>query len=142
MPIKLKRAYEVPTASDGARVLVDRLWPRGISKADAKLTAWLRDIAPSNELRLWYHSNFDQWDIFQTRYLKELGSPEAEGGLAELRKLVAEHSSVTLVFASRNLERNNALVLKQLLEGANNSATGSEPHGTASARGRVRATKR
>lgn len=127
MAIHLKRIYDLPAESDGARVLVDRLWPRGISKEDAALVAWLRDVAPSNELRQWYHTNTEQWPAFRKRYLAELRAPEAERALSELYGIADAHATVTLVFASRNLERNNALVLKELLEGKKKPPTSSGP---------------
>jgi uncharacterized protein YeaO (DUF488 family) len=116
MAIRLKRAYEEPSRSDGARVLVDRLWPRGISKDAAKLKLWLKDIAPSNDLRHWYHEHPAQWPAFQKRYIEELGQPEASAALEQLQELVNASRTVTLVYASR-LELNNATVLQQLLEG-------------------------
>lgn len=140
MRIQLKRAYDTPAVSDGARVLVDRLWPRGVTKSEAALTAWLRDLAPSNELRHWYHARPDDWAEFQTRYLKELRSPSAATALAQLRELTSKHSKVTLVFASRNLERNNALVLKQLLESAKKPA-GSRSRNAPATPKRLRAAK-
>lgn len=141
MPIFLKRAYEAPARSDGARVLVDRLWPRGITKQAAALFAWLRDLAPSNELRLWYHSNPKQWNLFRRRYLKELHGDEATLALEELYRIVEAHKNVTLVFASRNQERNNAVVLKQLLEGTRKPPASSGPLRAAAKSRRVRAPR-
>src|SRR5690349_21110531 len=100
MSVGLKRAYEKPSVADGARVLVDRLWPRGISKAGARLTAWLKDLAPSNELRRWYHARPAMWTAFRKRYLEELREPEANAALEQLYELVASRKKVTLVFAS------------------------------------------
>jgi len=114
--IRLKRAYEPPSEEDGARVLVDRLWPRGLTKEELHATAWLRDLAPSNQLRRWFHANPDQWAEFRRRYLLELKSPETAKTLDQLHKLVQSHSTVTLLFASKQLERNNATVLKELIE--------------------------
>jgi uncharacterized protein YeaO (DUF488 family) len=118
MPILLKRVYDEPSRTDGARVLVDRLWPRGISKEAAHLTAWLKDLAPSNELRTWYHSRPSQWLEFRKRYMQELRAPEAEASLRELYRLAGKHTQVTLLYASKNLERNNATVLKELMDGS------------------------
>jgi uncharacterized protein YeaO (DUF488 family) len=118
MPITLKRVYEEPARADGARVLVDRLWPRGISKDGAKLTAWLRELAPSNELRKWYHAHPSQWQTFRKKYLDELRNSEAAAELEQLYVLVAAHSRVTLLYASRERDRNNATVLKELIEGS------------------------
>ena len=113
MPIKTKRAYEQPDKSDGYRVLVDRLWPRGISKDEAKLDDWMKDIAPSNELRKWYHSNPSEWEEFRKRYLAELKDHRNE-----LRPLAvkAGAGTVTLVFSSKETDQNNATVLKQYLQ--------------------------
>lgn len=117
MPISIKRAYDTPLHSDGARVLVDRLWPRGLTKDAAKLTAWLKALAPSNELRKWYHARPSQWLAFRKKYLEELHSPEASAALEELYDLAEASDRVTLLFASRNVDKNNATVLKELLDG-------------------------
>lgn len=117
MAVTLKRAYEKPSRSDGARVLVDRLWPRGLKKEAAALESWLRDLAPSNQLRRWYHQQPERWQEFRKKYLEELRSPEALRDLEELYRLRAERSQLTLVYSSRNSERNNAVVLKELLDG-------------------------
>lgn len=115
--IALKRVYDPPSSSDGTRVLVDRLWPRGLTKNLAKVDAWLRDLAPSNDLRKWYHAHMDQWPEFRKRYLQELRAPAAIAALAQLLELAAQHDQVTLLFASKELEHNNATVVKQLIEG-------------------------
>src|ERR1043165_1362503 len=112
MQVVLKRAYAKPSAADGARVLVDRLWPRGIRKDEARIEAWLKDLAPSSELRQWYHARPAMWQMFRKRYLEELRDPQPGAALEQLYELVASRKKVTLVFASRNAERNNAVVLK------------------------------
>ncbi len=117
MAIALKRAYEEPSASDGIRVLVDRLWPRGISKEDAHIDRWLKDLAPSNALRKWFHERPSLWMACRQHYLEELGQPAAHAALDELSELAARKRKLTLVFASKNEDRNNATVLKELLEG-------------------------
>ncbi len=117
MPISIKRVYDPPSRNDAARVLVDRLWPRGLSKDAAKLTAWLKDLAPSDDLRKWYHARPSQWLAFRKKYLEELRAPEASAALEQLYELAKENARVTLLFASRNLDRNNATVLKELLDG-------------------------
>lgn len=117
MAIALKRAYEPPAPSDGTRVLVDRLWPRGISKESAHIHHWLKDLAPSDGLRKWFHQRPSMWTAFRERYLSELGQPAAAIALEELSELTSKKRKVTLVFSSRNEERNNAVVLKELLEG-------------------------
>jgi uncharacterized protein YeaO (DUF488 family) len=117
MPVAVKRVYEAASSRDGVRVLVDRLWPRGLTKEAAKIKFWLRDVAPSNELRKWYHANPGAWSFFRRRYLKELATPKASAAVEELYGLAAGARNLTLLFASRNEERNNATVLKELLEG-------------------------
>ena len=140
MKIATKRVYDEPARSDGARVLVDRLWPRGISKQSAGLTEWLKDIAPSNELRKWYHARPAQWVAFRRRYLEELREPEANAALERLYELASSRAKVTLLFGSRNLERNNATVLKELLEGMRKPPSSSGSVRAASA-GRARARR-
>ncbi len=110
---RLKRAYEQPTEDDGTRVLVERLWPRGLRKADARIDLWLKDIAPSHELRTWYGHDPAKWPEFQQRYRKELRSnPQA---VQRLREMLAK-GTVTLVFAARDEQRNSALVLREFME--------------------------
>ncbi len=127
MKVALKRVYDPPSRSDGARVLVDRLWPRGVGKESARLTEWLKDIAPSDELRKWYHARPSQWLAFKKRYLEELRAPEASSALEHLHNIAESHAKTTLLFGSRNLEHNNATVLKDLLEGMRKPPTGSGP---------------
>jgi uncharacterized protein YeaO (DUF488 family) len=117
MAVAVKRVYDPASSSDGVRVLVDRLWPRGLTKDHAALKFWLRDLAPSNELRKWFHANPQSWSLFRNRYLHELASPEAAAALGKLYDLAATKKKLTLLYASRNPERNNATVLKDLLEG-------------------------
>jgi len=113
--ISIKRAYEAPSPEDGYRVLVDRLWPRGVSKERAKLDAWLRAVTPSHELRKWYHANLSRWEEFRERYLAELeAAEEAEGALRSLAQRAGD-GRVTLVTGAKN-ERNHAVVLKECLE--------------------------
>jgi uncharacterized protein YeaO (DUF488 family) len=117
MSVALKRVYEAASASDGVRVLVDRLWPRGLTKEDAAIKFWLRDLAPSDELRKWFHANPEGWNLFRKRYLKELATEKASAAIEKLHHLAEGRHRVTLLFASRNEERNNATALKELLEG-------------------------
>jgi uncharacterized protein YeaO (DUF488 family) len=113
--IRLKRAYEAPAADDGCRVLVDRLWPRGVSKEAVRLDLWLRDLAPSTVLREWYHHRPELWEEMRRRYFDELRShQEARAALAELRAAAAGRT-LTLVFAARDTERNNAVALREFL---------------------------
>jgi len=113
MPIELKRVYDAASPDDGYRVLVDRLWPRGISKEQARIDEWLRHVAPSDELRKWYHKNPSCWEEFRARYLDELAQHADE-----LRRLagIAKTRKVTLVYSSRRVTHNNAEVLKEYLE--------------------------
>ena len=140
MNVVVKRVYEAPSESDGIRVLVDRLWPRGLTKADAALKFWLRELAPSNELRQWFHANPEAWSMFRKRYLKELVSEEASAAVEKLHRLAEGKRRVTLLYASRMEERNNATVLKALLEGMPKppSSVGRAAIG----RGRIRKAKK
>ena len=127
MSIAVKRVYEKPSRADGKRILVDRLWPRGLSKDSAQLYAWLRDLSPSDELRRWFHAYPAAWGLFRKRYMKELKNPKALHAVEELHELAARHRRITLVFASRNKTHNNAVVLKEFLEGMRKPPTGTGP---------------
>ena len=118
MTLAVKRVYEKPAREDGTRVLVDRLWPRGLTKEAAAVDVWLRGVAPSNELRRWYHAHLEAWVLFRRRYSSELKKPAPAQALQQLRELVSRDGTVTLLFASTNLERNNAVALKEMLEEA------------------------
>lgn len=126
MPVEIKRAYEKPSVADGQRVLVDRLWPRGVKKENARIDHWLKNLAPSDTLRQWFHSN-DNWIVFKKRYFKELSTPEAAADLQALYGLLSEHERVTLIYASKDEERNNAVALKELLEGMKKPPSSSGP---------------
>ncbi|MFP3868889.1 MAG: DUF488 domain-containing protein [Desulfobacteraceae bacterium] len=119
--LKMKRIYDPPGEADGERFLVDRLWPRGVKKQDAQLADWLKDLAPSHELRRWFSHNPDRWPEFQRRYRAELEDAEKAALLQDLIDR-ARQGTVTLVFAARDPERNNAAVLKQFLEARLGSA--------------------
>jgi uncharacterized protein YeaO (DUF488 family) len=112
MTLLLKRAYEPAAPADGRRFLVERLWPRGVRKAELHLDAWLKDVAPSPALRTWYGHDPAKWPEFKRRYLAELKRNEA--ALAPLRAALHE-GPVTLVYAARDIEHNSALVLKEYL---------------------------
>jgi len=127
--VRIKRVYEPPARTDGTRVLVDRLWPRGLTKQRASLDAWLRDLAPSNTLRQWFHSHPDQWPEFRRKYLKELSRPEAAESLEELYQLAHGKRPLTLLFASKMEDRNNATVLQEILNGTRKPPTGTGPGG-------------
>jgi uncharacterized protein YeaO (DUF488 family) len=113
--IKLKRAYEPASRADGYRVLVERLWPRGIRKQDLVLNAWEKALAPSPELRKWFAHDPERWSEFKRRYRRELKESPAAERLDELSQRTAK-GTVTLIFSSRDLEHNSALVLKEELE--------------------------
>jgi uncharacterized protein YeaO (DUF488 family) len=110
--LQLKRAYVQAEPTDGIRILVDRLWPRGVSKVDAALDDWMKDIAPSAELRQWFGHDPDRWPEFQRRYRKELKQHAEQ--LDRIRAL-AKRKTVTLVYSAHDEEHNDAIVLKQVL---------------------------
>ncbi|WP_243444716.1 DUF488 domain-containing protein [Sphingosinicella humi] len=110
----MKRAYEPPATSDGRRILVDRLWPRGISKADAAIDRWMKDIAPSTDLREWFGHDAERWPEFQRRYALEVRKHREQ--LAELRRL-ARKDPLTLVYSARDEAHNDAVALRQVLLG-------------------------
>jgi uncharacterized protein YeaO (DUF488 family) len=112
MDIHLKRIYESPSDEDGFRVLVDRLWPRGISRESASLDLWLKDLAPSTDLRKWFHGHLDQFETFRHRYLEEL-----EFKTEMLQQLIEQvgDGTLTLLYASRQTEQNHAHVLRDAL---------------------------
>ena len=114
MKISVKRIYDKPAAADGIRILVDRLWPRGISKAKGKVDLWLKEIAPSNELRKRFHAKPEHWAAFKRAYAAELKSPEAKAAAKELRGLTRK-GHVTLLFGAKDEEHNNAVALKAWL---------------------------
>jgi uncharacterized protein YeaO (DUF488 family) len=135
--IALKRVYDEAFQSDGFRVLVDRLWPRGLTKAEARIDLWLRDVAPSNELRKWFHAHPEHWKEFRQKYLAELHTPAAEKALKQLYEVLDREHAVTLLFASKQTEQNNATVLKEFVEGMK-----KPPKGTGDQRVRVQKRKR
>ena len=142
MTIAIKRVYELAADNDGTRVLVDRLWPRGLTKEKAAIDEWLRDLAPSDELRRWYHARPDQWTAFRQKYLKELRQPDREGALRQLYELAHKRKRLTLLYASKNESRNNALVLKELLEGVRKPPSGTGPGAIAAQRQRRAVVRR
>ncbi|MGA9639997.1 MAG: DUF488 family protein [Terriglobales bacterium] len=140
MAVAIKRVYEPAVRVDGTRVLVDRLWPRGLTKEQAAVQFWLRDLAPSTELRQWYHANPEAWAQFRKRYLKELAAPQATAAVEKLYDLAEGKKNLTLLYASRNEERNNATVLKELLDGGRKPPSSVGRAAAASAR--IRKAKR
>jgi len=115
MRIAIKRIYEEPVPGDGARILVDRLWPRGVSKERAKLDLWLKDIAPSTELREWFGHDPKKWIGFQKKYKIELANNEEP--VAALKKIIRQNKTVTLLYAAKDEEHNEAVVINNLLSG-------------------------
>jgi uncharacterized protein YeaO (DUF488 family) len=142
MPVAIKRIYEPASRDDGERVLVDRLWPRGLTKIRAAVAEWLRELAPSDNLRRWYHAHPEQWASFRKEYLKELSRPEAQEGLRRLYELAHKRKRLTLLFASKNQIHNNASVLKELLEGRRKPPTGTGPGAVHAIRKRKAAARR
>jgi len=112
--IKLKRVYQPSIAEDGFRILIDRLWPRGMSKEKAALDLWLKDIGPSEELRQWFSHNPERWNEFKEKYIKELS--EKKDLIAQIKQLEKEHCVLTLIYSSRDIIYNNAIILKNELE--------------------------
>jgi uncharacterized protein YeaO (DUF488 family) len=123
--IRVRRVYEEPSAEDGARVLVDRVWPRGMRKDAARLDEWAKDVAPSTELRTWYRHDPAKFDEFRRRYVAELDEPVAREALARLRALAAVRP-VTLLTATREVDLSQAAVLAGLLR----ETPGATPHDT------------
>ncbi len=111
----VKRIYEPPDAGDGTRILVDRLWPRGIAKDRARIDLWLKDIAPSHDLRQRFHGKPEDWDAFRSAYAAELEGPEAQAATRELRARLRQ-GPVTLLYAARDENHNNAVALRMWLE--------------------------
>ena len=114
MNVMLKRAYALPAETDGQRILVDRLWPRGVAKAKAGIDLWLKEVAPSTELRKWFAHDPEKWAEFKTRYCAEL-----KGNLALVElKALARQGDITLIYGARDQLNNEAVVLKQILDRA------------------------
>lgn len=112
LSIQLKRIYEKPEKADGFRVLVDRLWPRGISKEKAHLDLWLKEIAPSTELRQWFSHDPKKWAEFEKRYRRELSKNTA---FRELKDTLKKHKAATLLFSAKDEEHNEAVVLREFI---------------------------
>ncbi|WP_188454664.1 DUF488 domain-containing protein [Virgibacillus oceani] len=117
MPIKLKRIYDNYSEDDGVRVLVDRVWPRGISKDSAKLDNWMKEIGPTTELRKWFSHDPDKYEAFKQKYKKELESGDQQAELEKLKEITKDHhKDVTLLYAAKDKEHNQAQVLKEILD--------------------------
>ncbi len=111
--VSVKRVYEPPDKGDGFRILVDRLWPRGLSKRPGSIDLWMKDVAPTSELRRWFAHDALKWPEFTRKYLQELG--DKEDARRTLRDLEKEHSTITLLFAAKDVEHNQAIVLQKWL---------------------------
>jgi uncharacterized protein YeaO (DUF488 family) len=111
--IKTKRIYESPAEEDGFRILVDRLWPRGVQKEKAKIDLWLKEIAPSDDLRKWFAHDPQKWEEFKKKYAKELATKQ--GLLNEIRQKEKEKGTVTFLYSAKDTEHNNAVALKTIL---------------------------
>jgi uncharacterized protein YeaO (DUF488 family) len=112
--IQTKRVYEEPQPTDGLRILVDRLWPRGLSKQKAKIDLWLKDIAPSNKLRKWFNHDPEKWKGFRIRYKKEISNNKNQFSL--LKEAAKKNKVITIVYAASDEEHNNAVIIKNLLK--------------------------
>ncbi|AXH99142.1 DUF488 family protein [Sporosarcina sp. PTS2304] len=118
MPVQIKRAYDSVEKSDGMRILVDRLWPRGVSKGDAALDEWVKDIGPSKELRQWFDHDADKYEDFKKKYKKELKENDTQReALEQLKQWTKKHNkNITLVFGAKDENHNQAAVLKEILD--------------------------
>lgn len=117
MPVNMKRIYEEQSESDGVRVLVDRVWPRGMSKGDAKLDHWIKEIGPTSDLRKWFGHDPDKFEDFKKKYKEELKSGDQQEALQELKDITKNHDkNVTLLFASKEEKYNQVSVLKEIVD--------------------------
>lgn len=117
MPVEMKRIYEDDTSTKRVRILVDGIWPRGISKEDAKLDHWFKDVAPSNDLREWFDHDPKKYDEFKKHYKKELESGDQHKALTELKELTKKHNkNICLLYGAKDKEHNQAKVLKEILD--------------------------
>lgn len=121
--IQLKRAYEPVDASDGKRVLVDRIWPRGVSKDELRADRWDKELGPSTELRKWFGHDPALWDEFQRRYRQELAAPDKQAMIEQLAD-EAREGTLTLVYSARDTEHNQAVVLRSVIESAESAGKG------------------
>lgn len=111
--IQLKRAYDPASSTDGTRLLVERLWPRGVKKTSLKVTSWLKDVAPSTELRKWFSHDPAKWNTFRSRYFDELkANPDAWRPIIDAER----HGTITLIYSSHDMEHNNAVALQEFLK--------------------------
>lgn len=116
MTVQLKRIYEADEKDDGKRILVDRVWPRGVSKEDANLDEWFKEIGPSKDLRQWFGHDPDKFVAFKEKYKKELQEGKQKADYDKLKEMEKESNTITLVFSAKDKEHNQAQVLKEMLE--------------------------
>lgn len=114
--MKLKRIYDDATKDDGVRILVDRVWPRGVSKEKANLDEWMKEIGPSKELRKWFNHEVDKFAIFKKKYEKELQSGAQKANYDQLKQMQKENKTITLLFGAKDETHNQAVVIKEMLE--------------------------
>lgn len=117
MTVRTKRIYDEKHSTDGKRILVDRIWPRGVSKEDAALDEWLQEIGPSDELRKWFNHDEEKFDEFKKKYRKELQDGDQKASYDELKEIQKNNQTITLLFGAKNEKYNQAIVLKEMLEG-------------------------
>jgi uncharacterized protein YeaO (DUF488 family) len=138
MSILLKRAHKKPSHSDGTRVLVEHVWPRGVGRDNARIHAWLRDLAPSGHLRRWFQdlgAPPELWQSFRRRYLGELAEPAASRALEELYRLAEERANLTLVHAAGDTHHQSAAILKELLDGTHKPPSSAGAAAASAAKG-------
>lgn len=116
MTVQLKRIYEDVAKSDGKRILVDRVWPRGVSKEDAHIDEWFKEIGPTKELRQWFDHDADKFEAFEQKYRKELQDGEQKANYDKLKEIQKKNNKITLVYAAKDTKHNQAQVLKEMLE--------------------------
>lgn len=119
MGVQIKRIYEDASQDDGIRILVDRVWPRGISKEKAKLDEWFKEVAPSNDLRKWFNHEDEKFDSFSKKYHQELQNGDQKAAYDALKDMQKKHKTITLLYGAKNEKYNQAVVLKNMLEGKN-----------------------
>ena len=117
MVVQTRRIYEDKKTTDGQRILVDHIWPRGVSKEDADLDEWFKDIGPSDELRKWFNHDDDKFQEFAKKYRKELQSGKQKASYDQLKEIQKQYKTITLLYGAKNEKHNQAVVLKDMLEG-------------------------
>ncbi|RKQ31513.1 DUF488 domain-containing protein [Oceanobacillus halophilus] len=116
MPVKIKRIYEDVDKNDGVRILVDRIWPRGMSKEKANIDYWLKQIAPTTDLRKWFNHDPEKFDEFKEKYIQELESGKQKEELIKLKDIVKANQTITLLYAAKDKKHNQAIILQEIIE--------------------------